>query len=50
MAGQNTFQIFLLSDANMIGEHYTANKTPVTPQLILHPYGPPARAAYKNHN
>jgi hypothetical protein len=21
MAGQNTFQIFLISDANMIGEH-----------------------------
>jgi hypothetical protein len=25
MAGQNTFQILLLNDANMIGEHYTAN-------------------------
>ena len=22
MAGQNTFQILLLSDANMMGEHY----------------------------
>ena len=29
MAGQNTFQIILLSDANMIGEHYTANFLPI---------------------
>ena len=29
MAGQNTFQILLINDANMIGEHYTANVSPI---------------------